>query len=396
MVFPSGAFVRADVGDWGMSLSVRAPSIDYANTRGLCGTFDRNGNNDYHDRDGGTFGPEELHRFIEHWRSVPNSRRDKQELVVVYVTFFVLSSRVAPGESLFDRTPPATTLEVRRPFCRCQAGYSPSHHAGRGMRNLYGSSAHSDCIAYDNVDYTSVFPSMDTTVEYIKSPEDPEESILDVSAFKSHPLERRHLRNNKNTDAEHDGELREDLLLSVDRPKREATLEFRPVFAAQSHANLENFAYFFPEDHLAEARPEVQPRWPTPSGLSSAKALEVCQQALANSTVGTVCRGLLGRRLDEAVDLCILDLQLKDDLGWEEALLAYLENECERRLLENRTQRAAEVSGPPGAAREVVTALRCPNLCNGNGECTEWGCQCSPGFSFYDCSLASSECRDAR
>lgn len=305
-----------------------------------------------------------------------------------------MSCRIAPGESLFDKTPPGTMQEERRPFCQCQKGYSTSHHSGRGMRNLYNPSAHSDCIAYDNVDYTSVFPSMDTTVEYIKSPER-EESILDMSAFNSHPLERRHLRfhseNNKNTDPEQDGEFREDLLLSADRPKRQASFEFQPFFAARSQADLENFAYFFPEDHLAEARPEVQPQWPTPSGLTSAKALEVCQIALANSTMGAVCQGLLGRRLDEAVDLCILDLQLKDDLGWEEALLPYLENECERRLLENRTERALEVSGPPGAAREVVTALRCPNFCNGNGECTEWGCQCYPSHSFYDCSLAISE-----
>lgn len=70
-----------------MSLSVRAPSVDYTNTQGLCGTFDRNTNNDYHNRDGSAFGPDELHRFIEHWRSVPNSRRDKREMVLVY--FFV-------------------------------------------------------------------------------------------------------------------------------------------------------------------------------------------------------------------------------------------------------------------------------------------------------------------
>ncbi|KAM3857261.1 von Willebrand factor D and EGF domain-containing protein [Diretmus argenteus] len=366
LIFPSGAFVRADVSDWGMSLSVRAASVDYGNTQGLCGTFDRNGNNDFHGSDGSSYGADHLQRFIEGWR-------------------------IAPGESLFDKTPPGMRQEVRRPFCQCQKGYSTSHHTARGMGNLYNPSAHSDCVAYDNVDYTSVFPSMDTTLEYIKSAAR-EESILDMSAFNSYPLERRHPQFGQRGDDhdELDGEFREDLLFSVHRPRRQTSLEFRPVFTAQSRSqvDLEGFAYFFPDDHLAEARPEVRPQWPTPSGLTSAKALEVCQAALANSTTGAVCRGLLGRRLDEAVDLCVLDLQLKDDLGWEEALVPYLENECERRLLENRTRRALELAAPPGESGEVVTALRCPNFCNGNGHCTEWGCQCFPSHSFYDCSLA--------
>ncbi|XP_068165646.1 von Willebrand factor D and EGF domain-containing protein isoform X2 [Antennarius striatus] len=365
LIFPSGAFVRADVGDWGMSLSVRAPSVDYSNTQGLCGTFDRNAHNDFHDSDGDAFGPQNLHSFIEHWR-------------------------INPGESFFDKTPPVSLQKIRRPFCQCQKGYSTSHHDGGGMRSFYNPSAHSECLASDNVDYTSVFPSMDTTVEYIRKSSGGEET----SDFSSHPLERRHLQfPGKDIGLQLDGEFREDLLSPANRPRRQVSFEFQPVFAAQSfsQADLENVAYFFPEDHLAEARPEVQPQWPTPSGLTSAKALEICQVALANSTVGAVCRGLLGRRLEEAVDLCILDLQLKDDLGWEEELLPYLENECERRLLENRTHRASEVNGPPGTSKEVVTALRCPNFCNGNGECTEWGCQCYPTHSFYDCSLAISQ-----
>ncbi|KAK2857120.1 hypothetical protein Q5P01_005855 [Channa striata] len=367
LMFPSGAFVRADVADWGMSLSVRAPSVDYRNTQGLCGTFDHNGNNDFQGSSSGSYGPGELHRFVEDWR-------------------------IAPGESLFDKTPPGTTQEVRRPFCLCQKQYGTSHHAGRGMANLYNPSAHSHCVSYNNVDYTSVFPAMDTTVEYINSPKNGE-SILDLSDSDRHI--QHHSKNNPNSDGnlEMDVEFRDDHLLSVDRLRRQVSRQSQPVFTAQSlsQASLENFAYFFPEDHQAEARPEVPARWPAPSGLTSAKALEVCQMALANSTVAAVCRGLLGRRLDEAVDLCMLDLQLKDDLGWEEALLPYLENECERRLLENRTQRTLEVAGPPGAYGEVVTALRCPNFCNANGECTEWGCQCFPGHSFYDCSLAISQ-----
>lgn len=257
--------------------------------------------------------------------------------------------------------------------------------------------SHSDCSAYDNVDYTSVFPSMDTTMEYIKSPKR-KESILEVSALRSHPLEGRHLwingeRNQHGDNFELDGELRKDFLLSPDRPKRQASFDFQPIFPAQSlsQKDLENFAYFFPEDHLAEARPKVQPQWPTPTGLTSAKALEVCQMALVNSTIGVMCGGLLGRHLVEAVDLCMMDLQLKDDLGWDEALLPFLENECEKQLLDNSTQRAMEVDTPPGTSGEVVMALRCPNLCNGNGECTEWGCQCYPSYSNHDCSLAISK-----
>ncbi|KAJ8415005.1 hypothetical protein AAFF_G00007030 [Aldrovandia affinis] len=388
VIFPSGAFVRADVSDWGMSLSVRAPSMDFNATRGLCGTFDRSSHNDFHGVDGATYRTSDPEHFIKEWR-------------------------IAPGESLFDTTPPAVEKEMKRNFCRCQKGYSMSLHAMSGTDGLFNH--HSPrCLSHDNVDYTSLFPFIDVTSEYISSPEgersvrkrDVSQRYTQVSEFSESPEKDAGLSPKSDGPIPEKGKWLAPLKhndsnlgsgewseRAGSRGKRQSHYEYQPIFTFQSltQVDLESFTYFFPEDHLLVSRPAAQPAWPTPSGLTSAKALEICQQALANSTVGTVCRGLLGRRLDEAVDLCILDLQLKDDLGWEEGLTPFLENECERRLLENRTQRFHELLGSADTPGEVVTALRCPNFCNGNGRCTEWGCQCFPGHSFYDCSLAISQ-----
>lgn len=272
--------------------------------------------------------------------------------------------RIKPGDSLFDRTLSLPEDDQTKTFCHCPDSTSTT--------------AHTQCVALENVDYTSVFPSVDTTLEYLK--DTPLEDQKDM--FTS--LQWRHLSDSPQEDM--------DMERTREWSKRHAISDVTAVHAhslsaAQHHGRW----YFFPEDHLMSVRPVVEPHWPTSSGLSSAKALELCELALANSTVGTVCRGLLGRRLDEAVHLCMLDLQLKDDLSWEDALMPFLENECERRLLENRTQWSLELGRSAEEQGAVVTALRCPNLCSGNGQCTELGCQCHPGYSFYDCSVANGK-----
>lgn len=68
MTFSSGAFVRADVSDWGMSLTLRAPCSDRGHTEGLCGTYDGQPDNDFHSTGGATV--QNLHAFISEWRFV--------------------------------------------------------------------------------------------------------------------------------------------------------------------------------------------------------------------------------------------------------------------------------------------------------------------------------------
>ncbi|XP_066511012.1 von Willebrand factor D and EGF domain-containing protein-like [Hoplias malabaricus] len=336
ILFSSGAFVRADVADWGMSVSVRVPSRDFNKTKGLCGTFDKNTHNDFHSPEGNIYKNTELEHFIQDWR-------------------------LEPGESLFDRTPELSeAAEISRSFCACQKEYtSPDDQETENSR----------CLSQDHVDQTSLFPFRDATAEFTilkldTSTHITTEELRMDSLFE--PIAPHYNRNK-----------RQDPVLS---PSADEMLQY--FFPGGSRGPLPSSASLSWPDGLRQSI--VSPLWPTPGGLGSSDALEVCEAALANSSVGAVCRTLLGRKLDEAVKLCVLDLQLKDDLEWENALLSFIENECERRWLENR----ASVSA---AAEEVAMALRCPNLCNGNGKCTEWGCQCDSGHIHYDCSLPISQ-----
>lgn len=82
----------------------------------------------------------------------------------------------------------------------------------------------------------------------------------------------------------------------------------------------------------------------------------------------------------------LLGLQLKDDVASVKALIALLENECERKVLGNRNSMFHVEN-----QQEILTVLWCPAFCNGNGQCTELGCQCFEDHSYYDCSIAKSK-----
>uniref|UniRef100_A0A7N5K8N8 von Willebrand factor D and EGF domains n=1 Tax=Ailuropoda melanoleuca TaxID=9646 RepID=A0A7N5K8N8_AILME len=386
--FSSGAFIRADLSEWGMSLTIRAPSVDYRNTLGLCGTFDENPENDFHNKNG-----------------------IKIDLTFDNCVAFINEWRILPGKSMFDTMPVSPPSPGKLSYCSCSLDTNslyPSDHLGSASQQEIVSG----CKDLKRVKFSFLIPELDITSEYINS----EALIRGINEYTSGeennlnflPQEKKHvnltklelhlqkhhgnekqeapktLNNGKHTQDQgsHSQEMRRD---PQNRWKRQNFYEFLPVFAFQSlsQSDLEEFTYFFPEDHTEDVHQEFVPTWPTPSGLTEFGTLALCQQTLANSSIGRYCLAFLGKSLDSAVDMCVKDVLLKDDLSWAEAGVALLENECEKRILEEGKY---NTEGYGKSIEDILSVLKCPSLCSGNGQCMEWGCACSPGFSSYDCS----------
>uniref|UniRef100_A0A8C2WJR7 von Willebrand factor D and EGF domains n=1 Tax=Cyclopterus lumpus TaxID=8103 RepID=A0A8C2WJR7_CYCLU len=314
-----------------MSLTLRAPGSDRGRTEGLCGTFDGRPDNDFHSAGGATL--EHLHAFISEWR-------------------------LPPGSSLFDTVPSHLSAPSPRKYCNCQAGPRLAPPRAR-------SEPDSACSHHGNVRLPSVIPTLDVTAEYVGSVE-----LLKGEGGVGRPLPPGRGGDGASTSAHSQRQNRRFISNSPHR--------------SLSQSDLEGFTYFFPEDHEATVPPDSSPKWPTPSGLTEQQARARCQQAVADSSVALGCRRLLAESIiGGAAAMCVADLQLKDEQSWLNATVPLLENECERRLAEERRSEKEY--------RDVLAVLKCPNLCNGNGQCSDWGCVCFPGFGSYDCSVLSDQ-----
>ncbi|XP_058503446.1 von Willebrand factor D and EGF domain-containing protein isoform X2 [Solea solea] len=352
--FSSGAFVRADVSDWGMSLTLRAPGSDRGHTRGLCGTFDGHSGNDFHSAGGATL--EHINTFISAWR-------------------------LSPGTSLFDTMPSHLSAPNPRKYCTCQTEPRPTSPRARSQPVA---SPDSTCSRYGNVVHLSVIPTLDVTAEYIRSVEllqgNDRQLLppgLSTPKPQNHGIDRGfQLRPSRS-------ESTEQLQWRRSRRQDHRYVSNSP-HQSLSQSDLEGFTYFFPEDHEPSAQPDSSPTWPTPSGLTESQARAQCQDAVAQSSIADGCERLLEETLvGHVVNMCVSDLQLKDELSWLNATLPLLENECERRLVEETRRH--------GEHQDILSTLKCPGLCNGNGQCSDWGCVCFPGFGSYDCSVLSDQ-----
>uniref|UniRef100_A0AAY4ES42 VWDE protein n=1 Tax=Denticeps clupeoides TaxID=299321 RepID=A0AAY4ES42_9TELE len=345
LTFASGTMVRADVSEWGMSLTIRAPGSDRGHAEGLCGTFDGDPRNDFHKAGGETV--EDTTSFINQWRS--------DGLCWSKCCVFISDSLISSP----------------RRFCLCEqesARRSSSilrHHPSPGP----------SCSHLGIVRFSAIIPSLDVTAEHISSADRAEKpSVAPARSVRPANARRAGIRRKPQTRSH--------------RPQRNRRQYIKP---ASSHRNLspsdqKSLAYLFPEDLEEAGNPESSPpSWPTPSGMDEDQATSLCQQVVVNSSVGQGCGQLLEQTLTWVLEMCVKDLQLKDDVMWLEATLPLLENECERRLLEDGGKERRQEN------QDVLRFLRCPNLCSGNGQCSERGCVCFPGFGSYDCSSESDQ-----
>nr|XP_054758979.1 von Willebrand factor D and EGF domain-containing protein-like [Lytechinus pictus] len=366
--FSSGAFIRADISDWGMSITVQAPSLDFNRTVGLCGTFDGNPDNEFHDKQGRDldlamrFG--QANEFVELWRL-----RDG---------------------GMFNTIPLPVPYELRLPACSCLSPIVPPRgdlYPIQSLGCLGETSCRPRCTRFEDVYRRELVQSNDVTYVY-------------SNLISNNPFGRRRKRS-----------------ASDDRTKRQlnpppgdtsldqiALRDFFNLFDLDIPVGLFDdtgpvgpsvqSSYFFLPDHRPSDLRPLRATWPTPSGISYEQAREFCFQTVANTTLANAC-GESGLRtnmyIDDAVEMCLSDVQLTEDLTWASQTLPLVENQCEAAYVSNRTLWRPDVSSgnelgeivPPEG---VLRALNCPNDCNGHGVCTKQGCICEDRYEPPDCS----------
>ncbi|KAG8443077.1 hypothetical protein GDO86_011773 [Hymenochirus boettgeri] len=384
ITFSSGAFIRSDVSDWGMSLTLRAPSSDFNNTLGLCGIFNGNPDNDFHNKEGNILeGTLNTHQhFINEWK-------------------------IPAGESFFDKIPQFSSIPQNPRYCSCHRHRFDLYQFDNKLFNSQHDT--SVCHGNDNIRFSALIPGLDITSEYM-NPLDTVREISKRSADNSFliggqfPAE---FEQHKNTSTfgikEHSNGPNKNIIsrksksivktrgslhqINSNNHKME-TVQHRFKRQDYEYISLEGFSYFFPEDHSTDTVHEFLPSWPTPSGLSQSYITDFCRQSVFNSTIGKICRRYLGENIMAVMQMCIVDVLLKDDLNWADAAVTLLENECERNLLELEDLNKGVFKQP---VDHIALALKCPNQCSGNGQCMDWGCACFQGFSFYDCSILADQ-----
>ncbi|XP_035668225.1 von Willebrand factor D and EGF domain-containing protein-like [Branchiostoma floridae] len=139
-------------------------------------------------------------------------------------------------------------------------------------------------------------------------------------------------------------------------------------------------------DYGNASTPVAVPMWPTQTkGITQEQADTHCRQTIINSTVAESCQEL-GIDIFDAIDACVVDIQLTEDLSIADAAVGVMKSECVTVVYKNVSLYDVMDDGSTVPSVAVKNNL-CPADCSHNGVCTNGTCLCHDGFTSADCSI---------
>lgn len=307
--------------------------------------------------------------------------------------FLFVDCRLRDG-GMFNMIPLPVPYQLRLPACSCLSPIVPSSsdlYPIQSIGCLGGTSCRPRCTRFEDVHRRELVQSSDVTSMY-------------SNIVSNNPFGRRRKRSASRDKVTDRTKRQSNSPSSESSLDPTSLLDFFNLFDLDIPVGLidqtgsvgpsvQNTYFFLPDHKTSDLRP-LKATWPTPSGISLEQAREFCFQTVGNTTLASACgeSGLwTNMYIDDAVEMCLSDVQLTEDLTWASQTLPLVENQCEAAYVSNRTlwrpdhsagNELGEVVPPEG----VLRALNCPNECNGHGVCTKQGCICEDKYEPPDCS----------
>ncbi|XP_022249947.1 von Willebrand factor D and EGF domain-containing protein-like [Limulus polyphemus] len=424
VLFQSGSFVRAIFEKWGISIVLRVPGLDFGHTRGLCGIFDKDPTNDFHDTDGNIL-DSDVNKFFSIWS-------------------------LDSGESLFDEIPYETFTSSNHHSCMCSSPvFKPTSHSNRNLgvskysvfsQNGYVFHNHHECNSSNNLncvkscevpkilDFHHLLYHIDITKTVVLEKgykiveENGEVRDININKRYSGISNEFYWLNNKSsgyneTDIKPDVKKSSSYFLEIplqrDRPfstensksqivkpfqfknvtkrkfqhtREKWDIKSRKERAPRGDIPVHMVLPFTSKSDLALfPSSESVTRWPTPSGRTKEKIVNICTDVLTNSTIAQACSQYLEKHMLEAIGICVLDVTLTDEPDWAKYSIPLLESRCEEEVLRQHVDLTKDEKGL--YLQDIIRALSCPEGCNDHGQCVEENCLCDKDYYGIDCSL---------